>query len=80
MTTLDWWKDHGFEVFLVFILALAIGLMVFATSRSIETPEDKRSIYEAWCRAHKTEAIKFEEWDLLRRKKLLPGQSAEVGR
>ena len=54
----------------VFVCAL-LGFIVYATT---ESPSDRAAIYHAWLRANPTQNLSQEDFELLRRNELLPGQ------
>lgn len=44
---------------------------------SAETYEERSKLYTAWCKTHTCQNLSEEEWQLLRKNHMLPGQAAK---
>ncbi len=67
-------KQKGYIDIAELMIFLIIVLCIWLVVAGHERPEETQAIYAAWTKANPSVALTYDEWKLLRRKELLPGQ------
>lgn len=57
------------------VLLATASFALFACTA--ETYEERSKLYVAWCKTHSCQDLSEEEWQLLRKNHMLPGQVAK---
>ena len=67
----DFFEEYGVIIALVGAILFALVILLLGLTVS---PAEKQKMYSAWMKVYPQAKLSFDEWDILRRHELLPGQ------